>query len=207
MTRPVLFVLAGVNGAGKSSIGGHLIRRQGLDWFNPDTFARELKALTGCTQQQANALAWQEGVRRLDQALAAGEHHALETTLGGNTLPQRILAATRTHDVLIWFCGLTSPALHRERVLARVAVGGHDIPEDKIRARFDSARANLIGLLPHVQRVNLFDNSHTVPPGTPIPDPLPVARIEQGRLVWPDTPAQMERTPEWARPILGACLG
>lgn len=146
MTRPVLFVLAGVNGAGKSSIGGHLIRRQGLDWFNPDTFARELKALTGCTQQQANALAWQEGVRRLDQALAAGEHHALETTLGGNTLPQRILAATRTHDVLIWFCGLTSPALHRERVLARVAVGGHDIPEDKIRARFDSARANLLGV-------------------------------------------------------------
>ena len=45
MTRPVLYVLAGVNGAGKSSVGGHLLERDGLTWFNPDTFARELKAV------------------------------------------------------------------------------------------------------------------------------------------------------------------
>jgi predicted ABC-type ATPase len=44
MTRPVLYVLAGVNGAGKSSVGGHLLERDGLTWFNPDTFAREFKA-------------------------------------------------------------------------------------------------------------------------------------------------------------------
>ena len=46
--RPVLYVLAGVNGAGKSSIGGGLLERAGLTWFNPDTFARELVAETGC---------------------------------------------------------------------------------------------------------------------------------------------------------------
>ena len=70
MARPVLYVLAGVNGAGKSSIGGHLLDRGGLTWFNPDTFARELKAATGCGQDSANAQAWQEGMRRLDEALA-----------------------------------------------------------------------------------------------------------------------------------------
>ena len=42
MARPVLYVLAGVNGAGKSSIGGQLLVSAGLTWFNPDTFAREL---------------------------------------------------------------------------------------------------------------------------------------------------------------------
>ena len=68
MTRPVLVVLAGVNGAGKSSIGGHLLQRDGLTWFNPDTFARELKAATGCDQETANAYAWQEGMRRLEEA-------------------------------------------------------------------------------------------------------------------------------------------
>ena len=62
--RPVLFVLAGVNGAGKSSIGGHLLKEAGLAWFNPDTFARELIAATGCAQAAANAVAWQEGMRR-----------------------------------------------------------------------------------------------------------------------------------------------
>jgi predicted ABC-type ATPase len=58
MPRPVLYVLAGVNGAGKSSIGGHLLEQKGLTWFNPDTFARELVALSGCDQATANAQAW-----------------------------------------------------------------------------------------------------------------------------------------------------
>ena len=71
MPRPVLFVLAGVNGAGKSSIGGHLLQSAGQAWFNPDTFARELVAELGYPQTEANGLAWQEGVRRLDAAQAA----------------------------------------------------------------------------------------------------------------------------------------
>jgi predicted ABC-type ATPase len=133
MTRPVLYVLAGVNGAGKSSIGGHLLEREGLTWFNPDTFAREFKAATGCDQETANARAWQEGMRRLDEAIAKGWNHAFETTLGGKSVAAKILEATKTHDVLIWFCGLSSPELHIARVNARVAAGGHPIPEEKIR--------------------------------------------------------------------------
>jgi len=66
MPRPVLYVLAGVNGAGKSSIGGHLLKQAGVTWFNPDAFARELMAATGCSQDVANAQAWAESVRRLD---------------------------------------------------------------------------------------------------------------------------------------------
>ena len=69
MTRPVLYVLTGVNGAGKSSIGGYLLARDRLTWFNPDTFARELKAATGCDQETANAHAWHEGMRRFDEAV------------------------------------------------------------------------------------------------------------------------------------------
>lgn len=71
MARPVLYVLAGVNGAGKSSIGGHVLTREGLTWFNPDTFARELIEATGCDHESANAHAWAEGVRRLGDAVAA----------------------------------------------------------------------------------------------------------------------------------------
>ena len=71
-TRPVIYVLAGVNGAGKSSIGGHLLTRSGLTWFNPDQFARELLAATGCDQTAANAAAWAEGMRRLDEAVSTG---------------------------------------------------------------------------------------------------------------------------------------
>ena len=204
--RPVLFVLAGVNGAGKSSVGGHLLRRAGLSWFNPDTWARELLALTGCTPTEANAAAWTEGVRRLDAALAAGHHHAFETTLGGHTITERLLTATTTHDVLVWYCGLASPEQHIARVQARVAVGGHDIPEAKIRERWQLSRLNLIGLLPHLARVQLYDNSADVPPGAPVPDPRRVADIQAGRLAWPATAADLAATPEWARAVLGAAV-
>ena len=204
--RPVLFVLAGVNGAGKSSIGGHLLQRAGLAWFNPDTFARELIAGTGCSQLEANAAAWQEGMRRLDAALQAGTTYAFETTLGGRSVPARILDATRSHDVLMWFCGLSSPEHHLARVQARVASGGHDIPEAKIRERWSAARLNLIALMPHLSHLRVYDNSRDVNPGAAIPDPTLVLEMIAGRCTWPDDTASLARTPEWAKPLVEAAL-
>lgn len=203
----MLFVLAGVNGAGKSSIGGHLLKRAGLDWFNPDTYARELRALTGCSQIQANAAAWQEGLRRLDEALARGHPHAFETTLGGTTIAERLHAASATHAVMVWYCGLATPELHIERVRARVAVGGHDIPEAKIRERWERSLRNLIALLPRLARVQVYDNSATAAPGAPVADPQHVADIQAGRLRWPTSAADLARTPPWAQPLLGAAMG
>jgi predicted ABC-type ATPase len=206
--RPVIYVLAGVNGAGKSSIGGHLLTRAGLAWFNPDTFARELIAATGCDPTAANAAAWTEGMRRLDDAVSSGRSFAFETTLGGHSVAARLKAATGTHDVLVWFCGLASPELHIARVQARVAVGGHNIPEAKIRERWTASIAHLIALLPDLAEVRVFDNSASVPPGEPIPDPLPVAVFQRGRLTWPtaEDVAQWARTPDWAKPVLGSAL-
>lgn len=206
MSRPVIYVLAGVNGAGKSSIGGHLLTRVGLAWFNPDTFARELMATGVSDPTQANAMAWQEGMRRLDDAVAQGRSHALETTLGGESVAARLREASRTHDVLMWFCGLATPELHLARVHERVAVGGHDIPEAKIRERWSTSIAHLIALLPYLAQARLFDNSASVASGEAVPDPVPVAVFERGRLVWPGAhdAAQLARTPDWAKPVLAA---
>lgn len=204
--RPVLYVLAGVNGAGKSSVGGHLLERAGLTWFNPDTFARELMAETGCDQTEANAAAWQEGIRRLDEAVANGTHYAFETTLGGRTVSARINAASRTHDVLMWFCGLSSPELHLARVKARVAVGGHDIPEAKIRERYPAALENLIALMPYLAHLQVYDNSAEAAPGTAIPEPTLVAEMISDKLAWPIDLGSLQRTPEWAKPLMEGAL-
>ncbi len=204
--RPVLFVLAGVNGAGKSSVGGHLLERAGLAWLNPDTFARELQAATGCDQVQANAAAWQEGMRRLDKAVASGANFAFETTLGGHTVPAKISSASATHDVLMWFCGLSSPELHIARVSARVAAGGHDIPEARIRERYPAAVQNLIALMPCLAHLQVYDNSAEAGPGEPIPDPLRVAEMKSGRLVWPTDLESLASTPDWAKPLVEAAL-
>ena len=204
--HPVLFILAGVNGAGKSSIGGYLLEQAGLTWFNPDTFARELRAATGCDQGNANAAAWQEGVRRLDAAIAQGSDYAFETTLGGHTIAAKIKIATQTHDVLMWFCGLSSPELHITRVKARVAAGGHDIPEARIRERYVTATENLIALMPHLAHMKAYDNSVEAPVGAAVPDPGLVAETQSGKLVWPTELGSFQRTPEWAKPILEAAL-
>ena len=204
--RPVLYVLAGVNGAGKSSIGGHLLQRAGLGWFNPDTFARELVASTGCDPIEANAAAWHEGMRRLDIAIGEGGNYAFETTLGGRTVPQRIREASHSHDVMIWFCGLASPEQHLARVRARVASGGHDIPEARIRARWDASRANLIALMPHLAHLQVYDNSIDVAPGEAIGDPRLVLEMVGGRCVFPTGPASLALTPDWAKPLVEAAL-
>lgn len=204
--RPVVYVLAGVNGAGKSSIGGHLLAQAGLAWFNPDTFARELIADTACSQDEANAAAWQEGLRRLDDAIANRRTHALETTLGGNTIAARLKSAAQTHDVLVWFCGLSSPELHLRRVRARVAQGGHDIPEAMIRERFSASIRNLIALMPYLASLQIHDNSTEAAYGEPVPDPVPLAQMEAGTLVWPVDVEILKRTPDWAKPLLEAAL-
>ena len=206
MGRPVLFVLAGVNGAGKSSIGGHVLVQAGLNWFNPDSFARELIDSTGCSQDDANAQAWNEGLRRLDEAVLQGRNHAFETTLGGKTLVARIEAAARSHDVMVWYCGLATPEQHAARVKARVAAGGHDIPEAMIRARWQTSMTNLIRLLPHLAHLQVYDNSDEVAAGEPVRDPLLLAEMVAGRFIGPVDAEALKRTPDWAKPLLEAAL-
>ena len=206
MARPRILVLAGVNGAGKSSIGGDMLHQAGIPWFNPDTFTRELVAATGSPLADANAAAWQEGLRRLNAAIAHGEDYAFETTLGGNTIAARLGDASESHDVLMWFCGLDSPEHHMARVRLRVRHGGHDIPEAKIRERYRSSIANLVALLPHLSRLQVYDNSRDAGPGTPVADPRLLLQMEGGRIAWPTDADTLRATPDWAKPILEAAL-
>lgn len=70
---------------------------------------------------------------------------------------------------MIWFCGLSSPELHIARVRARVAAGGHPIPEEKIRERYALAQLNLIKLMPHVVYIKVYDNSTEAAAGSSRP--------------------------------------
>lgn len=207
MARPILYVLAGVNGAGKSSIGGTSLRRRtGMDWFNPDTFTRQLIEATGAPLADANATAWQEGVRLLENAMTNGTDYAFETTLGGNTIAAKLRQANRTHDVLMWYCGLDSPEHHIARVNLRVSRGGHAIPEAKIRERYASSIANLIALMPHLAQLQVYDNSADAAPGTPVADPRLLLQMERGRIAWPREIQALREMPDWAKPIMEAAL-
>jgi predicted ABC-type ATPase len=206
-TAPVILVLAGVNGAGKSSLGGALIRDRGLEYFNPDEAARRIRETTDCSIEDANSLAWNEGKERLEAAIARRSNYAFESTLGGQTIPALLLGAARAGiDVIIWFVGLSSPEQHIARVRARVAAGGHDIPQDVVRRRWDDSRRRLIALMPAVAEIRVFDNSEEGDPvaGT-IPEPRLVLHWRRGRIVSPKNKS-LSNTPEWAKPVVAAAL-
>jgi predicted ABC-type ATPase len=150
--RPFIIVLAGVNGAGKSSVLSALLLDAGLDWYNPDRYAAELVRELGVSLGEANGRAWRYGKSLLERAIATRSNHAFETTLGGNTIARLLREASKTHDVLMLYCGLDSPELHIARVAQRVAHHGHPITDEKIRERWISSRANLIQLLPVLSR-------------------------------------------------------
>jgi predicted ABC-type ATPase len=206
--RPIVLVLAGVNGAGKSSVAGALLQEAGLDWFNPDHYARALTQELGLDIQQANARAWEFGRAALEAAIANRTNYAFETTLGGKTITGLLARAAKTHDVVMLYCGLSSPELHIERVRLRVTQGGHDIPEEKIRERWSTSRVNLIALLPKLAQLQVFDNSATVSVGQPVPDPVLVLEVMGGGVTHPDQvdPDAMRAVPAWARPIVEAAI-
>lgn len=115
-----------------------------------------------------------------NRALAAGEHH-------------------RYHVV-----GELDVELHIARVRARVAAGGHDIPDTKIHARFDQSRLNLIPLLPGLTQLRLFDNSAEGNRGNTFrPKPELIVNMRAGAV---DGSMDLSAIPNWAKPIVLAAL-
>jgi predicted ABC-type ATPase len=203
---PCIYVLAGVNGAGKSSIGGAAFRAHGADYYNPDEVARQLiAAQPGLTGVEANAAAWRHGRALLERAIQERLDFAFETTLGGNTIPRLLSEAAKSGiKILIWYVGLEGPELHLERVAARVRRGGHAIPEDVVRQRYERSRLNLVQLLPSLTALRVYDNSdHAEPEAGGLPTPRLVLHLEAGLIVGPE---DLSQTPGWAKPIVAAAL-
>jgi predicted ABC-type ATPase len=204
--QPLLYVLAGVNGAGKSSIGETIFRAEGSVVFNPDTIALKIRALhPDISVAQANGHAWSIGKELLEEAIAQKRDYRFETTLGGRSIARLLQTAAREGHLLhIWFCGLESPELHLRRVRSRVSRGGHDIPEEKIRERWNSSRENLIRLLPHIHHLRLYDNSTEADPAKGMaPRPQLLLEMKSRKIT---APADLSNAPEWAQPIIAAAI-
>lgn len=211
---PTILVLAGCNGAGKSSVAGAALLQAGGTYYNPDEAARRIATanrdrVPPLTQEELNAAAWNEGRRLLTRAIEERLDFAFETTLGGHTITELLERATeRGFAVKVWFVGLASLELHLQRIRRRVARGGHDIPEGTVRERFRRGRENLIRLLPCLAALRLFDNSAEGDPNRgAAPAPRLLLDYRRNRIFWPsDLCTLMTNTPQWAKPIVAAVL-
>ncbi len=183
--RPVVVAIAGPNGAGKTTFYHAHLEPAGLRFVNADVLGAGL----GLDPYAAARLA--DSVRR--QLVEQRESFVFETVFSdpvGEKLMFLQDTAARGYTVVLCCIGLGSARSSEQRVAMRVSQGGHDVPTDKLIARFPRILQNLrraIATLPHVF---VFDNDDLRRPFRLL------AVFADGRLVRVERP-----WPRWFRPL------
>ena len=161
--NPKIIVIAGCNGAGKSTIAPHLLRDAfGLkDFVNADVIAQGLSAFA---PESVSMEAGRLMLKRLKDLAKERKSFSFETTLAtrfyANWLTELQAQDFEFHLVFLW---LESPELSFERVRERVASGGHNIPEDVIYRRYFKGLRNFFKLYkPIANTWTIFDNSQDI---------------------------------------------
>lgn len=193
--KPVLIVIAGPNGSGKTSMTSKILHHEWLEdseYINPDNVARDvfgdwnnqesvLKAANYCNE-------WRE------RCLAERKSPIFETVMSAADKVDYILRAKEAgFFIRLFFVSTESPTINAKRVANRVLNGGHDVPIPKIISRYDKSIANCIALAPYVDRLYVYDNS--------IEDAEArlLFRLSDGALA----KRYVEELPNWASTILG----
>ncbi len=159
---PQLYVIGGANGSGKTTSALTILPRLGVTEFvNADAIAAGLSPLN------PQGMALQAGrlmLERLRTLANSNSDFAFETTLAARSfLPFLQHCKGQKYTITLLYFWLCSPDLAVERVARRVASGGHSIPEDVIRRRYERGRRNLIDLyLGLCDEWFIFDNSEPV---------------------------------------------
>lgn len=161
--QPWLWIIAGPNGAGKTTFATQALR----DDFNLEHFVNTDEVARQLSPENPDAVLLQSGrliLEEFDRLRAERTSFAVETTLSSLSYLRRAKAMQAEG----WKCGLVyvwlnSPKLSHERVLARVALGGHGVPEDVIHRRYSRSQNNLIPYLKVCDKVFVYDNSEDTP--------------------------------------------
>ncbi|MCL6415791.1 AAA family ATPase [Aestuariirhabdus sp. Z084] len=179
-----LWLLAGGNGAGKSTFYRTRLEPLGIPFVNADLIARELYPDTPEIHSYEAAMVAEEKRMGL---LEEGRSFCFETVFSH---PSKIDFVARAkalgYQIILVFIHLESSSLNQARVSQRVEEGGHNVPTEKIQQRIPRLLANIKVAIPLCDQVRLLDNSR-------LDDPFRVVatlcagclKIEQGPLsVW-----------------------
>ena len=151
--RPLIVAVAGPNGAGKSTFYEAHLKHCGLRLLNADVLAREL--------DMAPYPAAELAARLRQELVNQRESFVFETVFSdpvGDKLDFLKSAAQAGYTVVLCFIGLSDAARSEERVAMRVSQGGHDVPSEKLVARFPRTQSNLARAIRELPCVLVFDN-------------------------------------------------
>lgn len=155
-----LYIIAGPNGAGKTTLSYTILPEifDCEDFVNADEIARGLSPFN---VEKAAIKAGRIMLERISELLENGESFAFETTLSTRSYVNLInRAKAKGYEIILLFLALESVNLAVERVEIRVSEGGHNIPPDTIKRRYEVGLKNLFNLyIPIVDKWMLVDNS------------------------------------------------
>ena len=161
MTPPQLWVVAGTNGAGKTTmVMQKLAARAIQDEFkvvNPDVIAQALPKVNGRLDERG---AGEEAIRRRNLLLEHRTGLAIETTLSGRSALRFMRRAREAgYRITLVYVGVDSPETSLDRVRSRVIDGGHDVPPDALARRYPDSMGKLPEALVIADRSYVLDNT------------------------------------------------
>lgn len=174
-----LTILAGPNGSGKTTAYQTLRNDQengGIEFINIDEIAKNLpKIILG--EKARYFAAGRQGIKRIQKLISDRKSFVFETTLASNQSIRVIEKAKAAgFRVELYFVTLQSADMNVERVRRRVQHGGHDVPENDIRERYNTSLDGLTEAIRIADEIVIADNSYDR-------EPLIVFKVKNGRVI------------------------
>lgn len=165
MNNPNLYIIAGCNGAGKTTASMTVLPEvlQCEEFVNADEIA---KGLSPFHPEEMAIEAGKLMLKRIDFLLSQRKSFAIETTLATRSYKTLVERARKSgYIVTLLFFWLPSPEMAEMRVASRVASGGHNIPTDVIHRRYWLGIQNLFDIfVPIVNNWSMYENSNIIEP-------------------------------------------
>ena len=159
--RPVLIVIAGPNGSGKTTITSKILKHEWLEnalYVNPDQVAQDRFGDWNSPEAVLQAAQYCEEQR--EECLRQGQSLIFETVLSTDS---KVDFIRRAHEagyfIRIFFVSTAHPAINAARIAQRVMEGGHDVPISKIISRYQKSILNCKRVAAIADRVYIYDNS------------------------------------------------
>lgn len=175
-------IIAGVNGVGKSSFTGVLlgeINDLGVI-IDTDKITSELG--------KGELAGGKEAVNRIQVSLRKGIDFTQETTLSGTRTVKTIKEAKELgYHIRLYYIGVNSVEESIKRIRNRVEKGGHNIPDEDVRRRYNKRLEDLLSVLPYCNEVKFYDNENGF---------IEVGEYKNGLLT-----AKRSSVPEWLKEL------
>ena len=192
--KPVLIVIAGPNGSGKTTITSKILKHEWLEdavYVNPDIVAQEKFGDWNSEKAIMESVKYCEELR--ENCLANKKSLIFETVLSAkDKIDFNRRAKEQGFFIRLFYVATKHPSINAARIAKRVMKGGHDVPITKIVSRYFKSLLNCKVVSGYVDRVYVYDNSKEDQ------DAVLLFRMVNGKLF----KQYIDEIPDWARDIL-----